>query len=93
MSIACRLAEARVQTHRSKHLLPDGVAVGGVLAEVFEELQQGQLDALFSGDIGVAQQLMQSLPDVTRRILGTNKTHNTTSFYPGICALKGICRR
>lgn len=35
------------------HLLPHRVAVSGILVEVLEQLQQSQLDALFSGDVGV----------------------------------------
>lgn len=54
---------------RGEVLLPDGVAVGGVLAEVLEQLQQGQLDALLGGDVGVADQLVQSFSDVPRRVL------------------------
>jgi len=40
-------------THTHTHLLPDGVAVSGILVEVLQQLQQSQLDALFSRDVGV----------------------------------------
>lgn len=51
--------------------LPDGVAVRGVLVEVLQQLQQSQLDALFSGDVGVTKQLVKSFSDVPRRVLHT----------------------
>lgn len=52
--------------------LPDGVAVGGVLVEVLQQLQQSQLDALFGGDVGVTNQLVESFSDVARRVLEVN---------------------
>lgn len=51
--------------------LPHRVAVTGVLGEILEQLQKCQLDALLSGDVCVAQQLMQGLTDVPRRVLGS----------------------
>lgn len=36
------------------NLLPDGVAVGWILVEVLQQLQQSQLDTLLGGDVGVA---------------------------------------
>lgn len=50
-------------------VLPDRVAVRGVLAEVLEQLQQGQLDALLGGDVGVADELVQSFTDVPGGVL------------------------
>lgn len=62
------------RSHRRSRrvLLPDRVAVGGILVEVLEQLQQSQLDALFGGDVGVTQQFMESFSDVSRRVLGTD---------------------
>ncbi len=59
------------KTDRNSHLnsLPDRVAVGRVLGEVLQEFHEGQLDALFSGHISVAKQLMQGLSNVPRWVL------------------------
>ena len=54
---------------RNRVLLPDRVAVCGVLGKVLEQLQQGHLDALLGGHVGVAQQLVERLPDVPVRVL------------------------
>ncbi len=58
----------RVKARQEQPLnsLPDGVAVGRVLGEVLQELHEGQLDALFSGHISVAEQLVQGLANVPR---------------------------
>lgn len=49
--------------------LPDGVAVGWILVEVLQQLQQSQLDTLFGGDVGETNQLMESFSDVPGGIL------------------------
>lgn len=59
-------------TERERVLLPDRVAIGRIFVEVLQQLQQSQLDALFSGDVGVTDQLMESFSDVTRRVLEIN---------------------
>lgn len=55
MSSGPKLELLRIATHTHTHtdLLPDRVAVGGILVEVLQQLQQSQLDTLFSGDVGV----------------------------------------
>lgn len=41
------------ERERERVLLPDRVAIGRIFVEVLQQLQQSQLDALFSGDVGV----------------------------------------
>ena len=54
---------------QGEFVLPDRVAVGGVLVEVLQELQQSQLDTLFIRHVGVADQLMERLSDVPGFVL------------------------
>ena len=49
----CPHSENPIISHTQSVLLPDRVAIGGIFVEVLQQLQQSQLDALFSGDVGV----------------------------------------
>ena len=62
---------------RNRVLLPDRVAVCRVLGQVLEQLQQGHLDALLGGHVGVAQQLVERLPDVPVRVLQGRMGHRS----------------
>lgn len=59
--------------YRNVHSLPHRVTVGRVLGQVLQQLQQRQLDALFSRDVRVAQQLMKGLSDVPWWILNSRQ--------------------